>query len=117
MGTNHYRDGHRFELAIIDDLRSEGYQTIRAAGSKGKIDILAYKPGQTLAIQAKRNGKIPPAERAAVYELAAILGAVPIVAWKQRGTRRPLYDRLTGTGPKDRLPFTTDDLADPGANE
>ncbi len=105
---SHYADGHRFELDIIAHLRSEGYQTIRAAGSKGKIDVLAFKTGQTLAIQAKRNGKIPPAERFALVELATILDAIPILAWKHRGTRQPQYDRL---------PFPTDQIADPGTEE
>lgn len=105
-----YRAGAQFERDVVIELRAEGYDVIRAAGSKGKIDVLAFKPGQTLAIQCKLHGTIGPAERAEVLRLAAILTAVPLVAYKEPRQARPHYARLTGPGPKDRTPFHTDEV-------
>lgn len=93
---------------MIQHLRSEGYDCIRSAGSKGKLDILAFKPGQILAIQCKINGILPPSERAEVLRLAGVLGAVPVVAWKQPRKAQPMLDRMTGLGPRDRVEFVTD---------
>lgn len=104
-----YTTGRRFEYAVIKDLEVDGYDVIRAAGSKGKIDILAWKPGQILCIQAK-SGKAwpPPSERAEVIRLARAIGGIPIIAYKTAGQAKPLYVRLTGVRSKDRVGFFTD---------
>ena len=118
-----YEDGRRFEWSVIADLQNDGYLTVRAAGSKGetKIDVVAFKSGQILLIQAKRNGRISPAERLALIHVAAMINvnqpvgsdlAIPIVARKTIGRAKPVYDRLTGTGPQDHVPFITDELAE-----
>lgn len=106
-----YRNGADFERAVKADLEADGYWVIRAAGSKGKIDVLAIKPGQMLAIQVKRNGKVDPGERRDVLDIAGHIDALPIIAFKVRGHLKPLYDRLTGPNHKDRIPFQTDELA------
>jgi Holliday junction resolvase len=110
--VTNYDKGRRFEWAIIEHLEREGYDCIRAAGSKGKCDVLAFKPGQTLVIQAK-SGKAwpPPSERAEVIRLAAAIDGIPIIAYKQPGKAQPMYDWLTGVGPKDRIRFLTDEVA------
>ena len=105
-----YEDGRRFEWQVRDDLQTDGYEIIRSAGSKGKIDVLAFKPYQILAIQCKRSGRAAPAERAELIRLARLLTAVPIIARHQRGRSKPIYERLFGTGPQDHVPFITDEL-------
>lgn len=107
-GVTRYASGTVFEREVRAHLEAEGYWCIRAAGSKGKADIVAIKPGQVLIVQAKRNGICPPAERAEVRRIAALLPdvAIPLVAGRPGVTFR----RLTGPGPKDWQPWTTDEV-------
>lgn len=107
-----YRAGYEFERDIKLHLESEGYWVIAARSSKGKIDLLALKTGQALFIQAKRDGKIGPAERAEVIRIAGLVNAgIPVVAWKQERNTTPQYRRLVGQGPGDWLPFSTDEVS------
>lgn len=47
--------GIQFEYKVRDYLRAKGYQVMRAAGSKGAIDLLAWKEETVLAIQCKKE--------------------------------------------------------------
>lgn len=128
---SHYDNGRQFEYKVRNALASDGYETIRAAGSKGKVDLVAFKQipigpdvirmtvwdtathfRHLLFVQAKRrDGNIGPADRAELLRLARIAGALPIVA-HQPVPRKPIqYRRLTGTGPKDWQPWTPDEVA------
>lgn len=83
------------------NLERDGYHAVRTAGSHGKADVIALKPGQVLLVQCKLSGPggVSPAEWNALYELAIALGAVALVA--HRPTRgRIEYLRITGR--KDR---------------
>lgn len=114
MPMSRYRHGADFERATKAHLEAEGYWVIRAASSKGKADLLAFKIGQVLIVQCKKDGKISPAERAEVIRIAGLVpgaGGVPIVAYKTPGVAAPQFDRLTGPGPKDRERFLTDEVA------
>lgn len=97
-GKNHYATGTRFEHKTRDDLIANGYDVMRAAGSKGstKVDLIAVKPGQLLFIQCKSNGKISPAEWDRVVEVSAWVGAVPVVAENGPRGRGVVYTRLLG---------------------
>jgi Holliday junction resolvase len=108
-----YEDGKRFEYATRDHLLDDGYWVTRAAGSKTKVDLIGIKSGQVLLVQCKRRGTLSPAERAALLALAALLPgvAVPVLAWKQPRSATVHLDRLTGVGPRDRVPFLTDEVA------
>jgi Holliday junction resolvase len=108
--TNHYARGSDFERAIKAALEDDGYFVVRSAGSKGKVDLVAVKPGQLLFVQAKINGLCPPAERAELLRVAARAEALPIVAYKgTEGRRRPIrYRLLTGPGPKEFIDWTPD---------
>ncbi len=108
----HYRTGRDFEYRVIHALEVDGYDCIRAAGSKGKIDVVALKYRQQLFVQIKRtDGQIPPADRVELLRLAALVQAVPLVAY-QPVPRKPIaYRRLTGPGPKQWEPFYTDEIA------
>lgn len=106
--TNYTR-GRALEYEIRDRLREDGYQAFRTAGSRGVADIVAIKPGQIVYCQAKKGGRISPAERTALFRAAADVGALPIVAARQ--PRQPIeWRRLTGTGPKEWQPWTPDQL-------
>lgn len=107
-----YQAGTRFEHMVRKHLEEEGYWCTRSAGSKTKVDLVAIKISQLLLVQCKRDGRCSPAERAAIVALAALLPtiAVPVLAWKKIGSSTILLDRLTGLGPKDREPFTTDEM-------
>ena len=113
MGTGvavvtHYDNGARTERLIRDWLHDHGYAVVKAGGSKGAADLVAFRRGFVLFVQVKRtNAQLPPAERASLLALADILGshiAVPVVATKP--ARKPISARvLTGPGPKDWLPW------------
>lgn len=103
-----YATGRTLEYKVRDALETDGYQCIRAAGSKGKADLVALKPGEVLLVQVKTSGpQISPNERAALLDLARITKAVPLVAYKP--FRKPIeYRELTGGGPKDWRPWLPD---------
>lgn len=106
---NNYHRGRRLEWEIQADLEGAGYETIRAASSKGIADVAAFKPGQTVFVQAKTNGRIPPAERVALLRLAAMVpGALAIVASRPKVT----YRRLTGPGPRDWVAWVPDEIGE-----
>lgn len=127
-----YRSGADFERAVRFDLRDNGYEVIRSAGSKTKVDLVAFKQGELLFVQCKRSGRIGPADRAALLGLAALVNAIPVVAARisavararraaasgarvgavsgytgQRGGRIA-YLRLTGPGPADVATWAPD---------
>lgn len=95
---SHYAAGARFEHKVRADLETNGYEVIRAAGSKGatKVDLAAFKPGQLLLVQVKRNGTLPPDEWDHLIEVAEWVGAVPILAANGVHGRDVIYSRLLG---------------------
>ena len=113
-----YDKGRRFEWKTRDDLTPNGYEVLRAAGSKGgtKIDLVAMKPGQLLFIQCKENGKLGPAEWNRVYEVAGWVGAIPLLAANGPRGRGVVYTQLLGPKvPRARTqpcrPFLLDEIA------
>ena len=105
---SHYRDGREFEYRVRAALIADGYDVIRSAGSKTKVDLVAFKPGQAVFVQCKRDGKISPAERTELLRIASHIAAVPVVAWKVAGRAAIYYWQLTGPGPQERIEWTTD---------
>jgi hypothetical protein len=98
--VSHYEKGVRFERKTRTDLAENGYEVIRAAGSKGstKIDLLAMKPGQQLLIQCKESGDISPAEWNRIVEVAGWYPgiAIPLLAANGPRGRGVVYTRLLG---------------------
>lgn len=90
---SNYARGRDLEHRVRTHLREEGYEVLRTAGSKSKVDLVALKPGQILFVQCKRSGALPPAEWNALWDLAAMVGAVPVLAEQLPRGRR--YWRLT----------------------
>lgn len=56
--TTNYARGAAFELRVAAKLAEDGYETFRSAGSHGKADVVALKPGEVLLVQCKRSGLI-----------------------------------------------------------
>lgn len=55
MSNKQYNSGRRFEYEVADDWNERGYNTIRAAGSHGLYDVLAFRLDRKPEfIQAKR---------------------------------------------------------------
>lgn len=141
MARNTAQQGATFERAVIHHLEGcasypkpctasthrdwtgFGYDCIRSAASKGKVDIVAVGPdeglntdwiiepgGPVLFIQCKRTDPmITPAERLGIQDLALRAGALPIVAhWAKDKTTKLMrvhYRVLTGPGPGDWEPW------------
>jgi Holliday junction resolvase len=110
--TTGYDLGRALEYRVKQQLERDGYYVVRAAASKGLVDLAAMKPRQLLLVQCKRSGALPPAEWNALYDLAAHLSAVPVMA--RRGVRGTQLLRLTGRKDGSRRrqpmePFSTDD--------
>jgi len=53
-----YEAGRRAEYAAIAQLRIEGYQAVRTAGSHGPFDIVAWKDRDLLFVQVKRVSNV-----------------------------------------------------------
>jgi Holliday junction resolvase len=107
--ANQYRRGKAFQNRIRHDLIDNGYRIIESAGSKGKIDIIAGKPGQRLAIQCKIRGALGTDEWNQLLAWARDFDAVPILAVGGRGVR---YWYLAGPktvrGVRPMVPFAID---------
>lgn len=108
--TNHYAAGAAFERQVRHALEADGYDVIRSAGSKGKVDLVAIKPMFLAFIQCKTNGLCAPAERAELIRVSGRANALPLVAYKgTEGRLRPIRFRLlTGPGPKEFLAWSPD---------
>ena len=107
MAPTNYQRGRAFEYRTRNKLLDMGaVYVMRAAQSKGKVDLLTLWPGKSTAlarpwlpynepdygpgggfmaqrpwaIQCKRDGRLPKAERQALLELYDQSGAIPILA-------------------------------------
>lgn len=104
-----YARGRDVEYRTQDYLRANGYDTMRAASSKGIADVIGVKPGQVVLVNVKRTTMPGPAERAELLRVAALLpGLVPVVAI---GLPRLHFWRLTGPGPRERVEWSADEVA------
>jgi Holliday junction resolvase len=95
---SHYARGRSFEWKVRDDQFENGYEVVRAAGSKGssKVDLIAMKPGELLFCQCKISGSLPAEEWDRLVEVAAWVGAVPILAANGVHGRGVRYLKLLG---------------------
>jgi Holliday junction resolvase len=80
MPNARYRKGADLERKIRATLEEDGYYVVRSAGSKGVLDLVAFRAGETLFIQVKASkGKMTRAERMELVDLAADHGATPVL--------------------------------------
>ena len=54
MGTK-YESGRRLEYIVRNKLRERGFVVVRSAGSKGPLDLVAWKGNDIRFIQCKRT--------------------------------------------------------------
>jgi len=84
-----YERGRAAEYRVRRQLESEGWLCVRAAGSKGPVDIVAFRDGRVRCIQVKTGtATVSPAERDALLRLKAILPAdATVEIWRGAGKR------------------------------
>lgn len=69
---SNYSKGRAFEYRAQKLLEAAGYQTTRAAGSKGVVDVVAYGCGPVRLISIKSNGVyVSAVEREALQRVKA----------------------------------------------
>ena len=123
-----YRQGADLEREVKRYLEDNGYSlVIKSGGSKGKVDVIGLKRGETVIVQCKRGGNEPipmeewrqgrgaaamsPADRVNLRRLAADIIAIPIFCrWVKDGRKaRELgFTELTSMGPAGNRPWTPD---------
>jgi Holliday junction resolvase len=109
--VSNYRHGADLEREAKRVLEENGYYVIRSAGSKGTVDLAAFKADEWLMVQCKLDGYLSPAERVRLRQLAAKLRAVPLAAsWVKEGraARTVGFAELTSMGPAGNRPWTPD---------
>jgi Holliday junction resolvase len=87
-----YRKGYSLENAVVHDLTERGYFCIRSAGSKGKVDVVAFPQvfssvlmPAILFIQCRRAKRpVSVREWNALYLLALERGARAVIAFQPR---------------------------------
>ena len=108
-----YNTGADFEREVRKHLAYNGYEIMRSAGSKGKVDLVAFKPGQVLFVQCKHteDGYLLPLERRELLRISQMTtGGVALVAWLEHKPRHIVYRRLRGYGAGDSQPWAPDFL-------
>jgi Holliday junction resolvase-like predicted endonuclease len=107
-----YRNGADLERAVKHHLEDNGYLlVIKSGGSKGKVDVIGLKRGETVLVQCKTTSGMSPADRIKLRKLALDLGAVPVYAcWVKEGNaaRTIGYTELISMGPAGNRPWTPD---------
>jgi len=82
-----YRKGADFERQLVRYVRRHGGEAIRAAGSGGPVDVVAYVPGRGhLAVECKVRREdrlyVRKEEVEGLVEFAERFRAEPMIAWK-----------------------------------
>jgi hypothetical protein len=107
--VNAYAQGKRLEYKVQNELRELGFVTMRAAGSKGAVDIMAVRPGELLFVQVKRTTPPGPAPWNLLYDMADWCGGIPVLATCL--PYKPItYERIVFRKP---LPKARDHRVDP----
>lgn len=73
MANANYQRGVRFERDIISETKSEGYETLRTAGSHGFADVIAINEKLVRLIQGKVTKDAKPRIGAYKADIAKIL--------------------------------------------
>jgi len=91
VARSHYSRGANFEREVRQFLSEDGWFVMRAAGSKGVVDLVALRErGNVLRVRlisCKLNGYVPPAEREQLRKLKEELPhAEVLIARKENGS-------------------------------
>lgn len=82
---SHYHAGRRAEYKAQRILEAAGYQTIRAASSKGVADVVAWRPGDKVRLVSVKSGgaRLSGVEREMLESLARnCYGAYTVECWR-----------------------------------
>jgi len=95
-----YLKGRNFENYVKRKLESKGFLVIRAAGSKGVFDLVAFPPERrnnvVLGIQCKAHGKMSNEKKQEMIRVADKYNLLPVLATKFNN-RVILVNLETGT--------------------
>ena len=95
--SGNYRSGADFERRAKAELVARGALVVRAAGSKGSIDLVALwhsgVPGPWL-IQCKRDGKLSARAREELIVLARMYAATAFLCRSGARGQPPEFERL-----------------------
>ena len=92
--ANRGAKGRRAEWRSRDWLQSQGYEVVRAAGSKGAFDLVAWNDEEILLVNVKCNCWAPPMERLAMSGTVAPPNARRVMhRWDDRA-RAPRVQEL-----------------------
>lgn len=83
--TSAYVLGRSLEYSVRDLLLRHGYYVVRAAQSKGKVDLVGLRSDGAVLVQCKRSGLISQQESGEVHDIALRVGATPVVASRPTG--------------------------------
>lgn len=110
--SSRYDGGADLERAAKKLLEDNGYYVMRSAGSKGAIDVAAFKSREVVFVQCKTDGYLAPAERMVFRQLCLTARATCLVArWERsgpRGGRSVAFVELTSMGPAGFRSWTPD---------
>jgi hypothetical protein len=91
-----YSQGTYYERRAADALTADGYFVWLARGSKGAADLLAIKPGELLLVQVKKQAIFRDAWWNPLFDLAARLDGIALVADFPRRRAPVRFRRITG---------------------
>lgn len=82
-----YAKGVHYERSLIKFLNSQGFSTLRVAGSghNTPVDIMAIKKGIVVAIECKAHAnkpKIPQEKALEMHDWCETAGALGFLAWR-----------------------------------
>ena len=98
-GSKPYKTGRNFEYLVKKKLVAAGFIVTRTYASRGSYDLHATRKSTitdgvvggyasiTWLVQAKKDGRIDPEERARLIQDAGAHGCVPVMAFSIRPTR------------------------------
>ena len=83
MPNANYISGYRAECLCRNDLREQGYTVIRAAGSKGKIDLCAVNGTEIRLIQVKNKKHIIKPEELKALQRLQVPANASVEIWER----------------------------------
>ena len=57
MPNQNYIRGRALEYKILNDLKAQGYEGLRSAGSHSPVDVIVWNENSTFLIQCKHSKK------------------------------------------------------------
>lgn len=83
MPNSNYVNGRAMEYKARQDLTEQGYTVIRAAGSKGKIDLCAINATEIRLIQVKNQRHIIKPDELKALQRLAVPGNASVEIWER----------------------------------